>query len=109
MNLKQTEIVRPEKSKKPETVTIKKPEIVTTKKPEVMTTKKPETSKVKFLSAKRRGKHYMTFDCKYRANESTKVSWFLNDVSVEENPRFKVTEKYKKNKNVLISTLKVVS
>ena len=101
MSLKQTEIVRTEKRKTPETVTIKKPENVTTK--------KPETLKTKLLSAKRRGKHYMTFDCKYRASDSAKVSWFLNGVNVEAYPHFKVTEKYQKNKNVLFSTLKVVS
>ena len=82
---------------------------MTTKKPEIVIPEKPETPKVRFLSAKRRGRDKMTFICKYKASKSEKVSWFLNGVSVEGYPHFKVDEKYMINKNVIVSSLKVVS
>jgi len=52
----------------------------------------------------------MTFMCKFSMTDMKNVTWLMNGKNIEGYPHFKVTNKYKKkhNKNILVSTLKVI-
>ena len=49
--------------------------------------------------------------CKFSMTGKKNITWLMNGKNTEGYPHFKVTNKYKKkhNKNILVSTLKVVS
>ena len=67
-----------------------------------------EIATTKLLSAKRLG--MMTFMCRFSTNKQQDVTWLMNGVlDVGKYPQFQVTSKFKKNKGVLISTMKIVS
>ena len=63
----------------------------------------------KLLSSKRRGFRKLTFICKFSISSKINVSWFYNKHDVKGHKAFKVTNRYKMKKHLLISKLKVVS
>merc|ERR1719354_441552 len=52
----------------------------------------------------------MTFKCRFSTNKQQDVTWMMNGVlDVGKYPQFQVTSKFKKNKGVLISTMKIIT
>jgi len=67
-----------------------------------------EINATKLVSARRTGIDKLTFVCKFSMKRRKKVTWHLNNFTIEGYPHFKVTNKYKKKQKILVSTLKIV-
>ena len=68
-----------------------------------------EINATKLVSAKRTGIDKLTFVCKFSMKSRKKVTWHLNNFTIEGYPHFKVTNRYNRKQKLLVSTLKIVS